>query len=504
MPDEIKAAYEAISSINKEAYKDIFLISNQVLSKNPVNNDFISNFLNKKDFPNVPWWVVTCKLFTYYAKSFLHLAMYLLKFLEYYLSGLRFYPDGGKEELIAIDICFIIESIKISQGFHDFYFPGLEAVLKKKNKHFAYIPFFYSASYYKRPFELYDALRILKKEKVPIVTEFQMLSLGDLRSLLIFMLAYPFRVLRFSKTLERGSYKERLIRHELIETLGQVTFYSFSRYLLGKRLLTLPYEKIKLISWYENQPIHKNLYMGLRTKPGKASIYGAQLFLHPRDYLYILPDEDEQVFGVIPDKIIANGPSYIPEGTRLNYALGPSLRSAKVFDVVVKKEDQKNIVVLLPCFKEEADNILQMLSDADLRSQNILLKAHPALPVEKFMSRIPPYVTVTNEDTYKLFKTAKAVVSAASSVLVEAASIGIPSISVKGTKQFDYSNPLSEYGKGIIWEEVKSPEELRRQIEKIEYLLENEPEKIRAVADKYKSMFFCEATEENIEKAFEL
>lgn len=35
LEDKLKKAYDVLSSVNEEAYKDIYLLSNQVLSKNP-------------------------------------------------------------------------------------------------------------------------------------------------------------------------------------------------------------------------------------------------------------------------------------------------------------------------------------------------------------------------------------------------------------------------------------------------------------------------------------
>ena len=109
-----------------------------------------------------------------------------------------------------------------------------------------------------------------------------------------------------------------------------------------------------------------------------------------------------------------------------------------------------------------------------------------------------------SEQIYKLFETAKIVISAASGTLVEAASLGIPVISIKNPRRFDFDNSLPEYGKGMIWEEAGSPEELLDGIHKLENIMNKEPEEVKAIASKYKDMFFSEPTEESIIKAFDL
>jgi hypothetical protein len=106
---------------------------------------------------------------------------------------------------------------------------------------------------------------------------------------------------------------------------------------------------------------------------------------------------------------------------------------------------------------------------------------------------------------YELFKTAKIVIGAASGTLIEAASLGILVISVKNINRFDY-NPLPEYGKGIIWEEVTNSIELKGTIARFEAALKDEVKnsEIEKVAKEYKRMFFCEPIEENMIRSLEL
>ena len=102
-------------------------------------------------------------------------------------------------------------------------------------------------------------------------------------------------------------------------------------------------------------------------------------------------------------------------------------------------------------------------------------------------------------------KTSKIVIGAASGSLAEAASFGIPVISVKNMSGIDY-NPLPEYGRGIIWDEVTSSFELERAITQFECALKDKIKnsEIEKVAKKYKEMFFCEPTEESIIRSLEL
>lgn len=502
--DRIKKASNAISLVNKEAYKDVFLLSNHVLSRSPFDNNFLNRYLNRENVKGYPLYRLSFRLLSYYLKSFFHFMMYLLKFVEYYLSSFKFSPSVKNKDIIIIDTIFNIEKIEREGRFRDLFFCGLKETLEKREKHYAYLPFFYSTSYHKKPFELYRILKILKKEKVPVITEYQLLKFHDTLKILQFIITYPLHIFKLISMLKADTYEIRLLRYELLDTLDQVTFYNFSRYLTGKRAVRLPYKNFKVISWYENQPLHKNLYKGLRSDTSKVEIYGAQLFIRPMDLIYMEPDKNEEPFGVVPDCIVSNGPFYIPENSGFRYRLGPSLRSRDIFQTQVQREKQKSIVVLLPFFNDDAENILEIISDARLSSRKILLKPHPAIPLKKYRHAVPGHIIMTNEDVYKLFQEAKIVIGASSNTLLEASSLGIPVISVRNNKRFDFYNPLPEYGEGIIWEGITNSEELIRQINKFDCVLKGNHKEIDIVANRYRRMFFYEVTDENIGKAFDL
>jgi len=231
--ERMKTAYETISGVNKEAYKDIFLISNLVLSKNPFNTDFLNRLLDNKIPEPHSIFTLVLKLLVYYLKSLIHLFLYVLKFVE---SGISFSKSPGfkkNKELILIDVFFINDRINKSGRFSDPFFPGLESVLKKRGEEYAYLPCFYNSVGNKKIFGLYKTLRILKKDGIPVLSEYRLLKTKDFLLLLHFILAYPWHLLRFLRKLREKKPEIKLLRHELLDGLGDVTFYNFSRYLQG-------------------------------------------------------------------------------------------------------------------------------------------------------------------------------------------------------------------------------------------------------------------------------
>jgi len=496
----INKAYAFLSSVTKEAYKDIFLLSNQVLSKNPYTNNFLNGYFNLTEIRQPCFSLILIKLLRYYFFSFKDFICYLLEFIQYLFSSVHFKHLKDKKELILIDNFFLTDKIKEEDNYRELYFPGLVDVLKKKNKNYAYLPVFDGIKKYSA---LHNVFRILRRENIPLLSEYQLLSVGDLFNILFFVIRYPFKVIKLAKGIDNKAHEEKLLKSELIDTLSQVTFRSFSRFLQGKRIANLGYESIKVISWYENQVIDKNLYKGLRMDNAKVKIYGAQLFVIPRGMLNFIPDENETIFGIVPDKIMVNGPGYIPEKTSLNYAVGPSLRYSKILKITARKEDKVNILVSLPYLMDDAINILRVVNDAKNMPIPFLVKAHPSTGVDEIRHLLPSGAILTRGSNHELFKTTKILISSVSGTLVEAASLGIPSIVIKNPGKVDF-NPLCDYGRGVIWDEASGSETLRQQIDKFEYELKNNLEQIENIANIYKREFFCDPDEHNISKSFDL
>lgn len=497
--DILQEVYDFISGINQKAYKDIYLLSNQVLSKNPFTNNFLRKYILRKDAGPFNAFRLVCKLSLYYINS---IRFYLCYCFNCFL-GKMFSPrkvfSGKRKEIVIIDVFFLVDQIENSKIYRDPYFPGLEDVLKKKNCDYAYVPVFY---WIRNSFSFIKMLRKLRSQNVPVLPEFRLLTFLDLLHIGYFLLRYPFHVIKLANSLENRGFALKLLRYELFDTLDQVTFLSFSRYLQGRRVAKLPVDSIKVISWYENQVIGKNFLKGLRSGGEKIKTYGAQLFLYPRSCLNIIPDKNERIFGIVPDNILVNGPEFIPRGTNLNFSVGPSLRYSRIFNDRIKKADQVEIVVLLPYSTEDAENILRVISESS-SNRRFLVKMHPGFKNYPFKYLSSPKFMIKDEDSYSLFNQAKIVISCGSGTLLEATSLGIPVISIRNPARFD-SNPLPGIGKGVIWEEAVSGDEIEKKILQLEKALVDNQDDIARISNEYKKMFFNEISDDAIIKAFEL
>ena len=99
----------------------------------------------------------------------------------------------------------------------------------------------------------------------------------------------------------------------------------------------------------------------------------------------------------------------------------------------------------------------------------------------------------------------KLVIGRSSGTLVEAVSLGIPTIVLaEGNRLGNDYIPLNIDGRGLIWDKASNVTEAIKLIEQFEQNLKTNSIEIESLAKKYRGMFFCEPTREKIIEAFEL
>ena len=296
----------------------------------------------------------------YYKDSFRLFWGYAKNKIDWMKARQGFSLDVGTNELVIIDTFFLTNKILKDGKFTELYFDGLNQVLNKQNIVYAYLPVFINC---RTRLQFQDTLRLLAKDKIPVLTEYQLLSVADLLRIIIFIIFYPFYVLRLVYAEKENSNISRVIKKDLLNTIGHVTFHSFSRYLQGKKIASLAFKNIKLISWYENQVIDKNLYKGLRSDDSKVKIFGSQHFLWGDSIMYHQCDPSEIKHGIVPDKVLVNGNYYLFEDDRINIDIGPSFRNKKVFDYEINFNERSDLLVALPYFHYEII-LLRFISNA--------------------------------------------------------------------------------------------------------------------------------------------
>lgn len=496
----LEALYRYFYKINREAYKNVWLLPNQVLSKNLEWGDALNRYhLNRgtnMSFMRVIFLIVYSFLRNIYA-----LLCFVLKKICFGLVRPSSPHCGNPvEETVIIDSYFLINRIIKNGKFLDHYLPGLSSTLKKNGIRFVYAPKFFGPE---NPFNFYRAVRVLKREAVPMVTEFQCIKGKDLAKLILFALVYPFLILATAKKIADTSEEAGTLKYALYCSLKSSGIIGYVRYLYGRRLALGFQGNLKCISWFENQALDKCFYKGLRTGNKGVRIYGAQLLVKPSGLLNLTPDEREVQFGVVPDVIVTNGPYYIPEKSPLNYRVGPALRYRHVFQKKPNPNPGGSILLLLPYYVSEADRILRLVKEIALPpDRKVLVKFHPTTDVGLF-EKYSPFFTFTEENIYSLFEQTALVIGSETGSLVEAVAQGIPVIHLESPDGFTY-NPMPGIGQGIVWDNARSRGEVKRLIRDFLHIVRQQKETIVKMAMEYRRQLFSRVSEENIIRVFDL
>ena len=492
----IERLYKYLSEKAREAYQDPLLIANIVLSKQLTSGRVLENYIENKTPPRITSIFVLKMIFLYTVKNLTKFILCLIASFMHKLSGQKFHAKE-EGELIILDTFFLVEEILKNRKFEDSFFPGLSRHLKKIEKKHTYTPRLFGTN---NPFKLFRVFRILKKNNIPVLTHFQVLGFLDYFEAARFLFLYPFSFFRFMKSLG-NSYEDKVLRYGLWKDFGSLELEVEIRFLLGRRLSSMNFNKIKCIGWYENQASDKNFYRGLRHVLGKVEIIGTQFFWRPATYLFINPDEQEIPFHVIPDRVLVDGSAKYFDSNKIRVDVGPTLRNNGLFDNVGEEPSKGEfILVLMSYYDNVNDFMIRIICEGDW-GVPIKIKLHPTTDQKKYQERLSKNFLITNEPLSKLLKSTRIVVGGSSGAQVQIAAKGIPVIDVKNPSEFSHDQ-MPEIGKGTMWDSATSADEMTKHVRHFQDLLKSDPMQLREEGLRLKSLYFSEPTEELINRAF--
>jgi hypothetical protein len=494
---KIEKFYEYMSGISRKAYSDPYLIANDVLCKQDTRGRILERCLSGETPQKVNFFFAAKKTFFYFAKNLTAFLLYLVTAFAHRFSR-QTYQFSEKGELLVLDTYMVAGRILEQSQFKDTFFPGLADALVRRQKNYVYVPLLFGTMH---PVEWFRVFRIFKKNGDSVLTEFQLLQIADYLEVVRFIFLYPLSVQRFARNLST-SYEDEVLRHGLWQALDSVTFGAYVRFLLGKRLSLLKVDKIRCLSWYENQIFNKNFYRGLRSIPEKVDIVGAQLFIRPHTLLNIVFDEREASFDVLPDKVLVNGPGYCFESDYVQVDVGPALRYAHLFNTKIHSPDGEIILILMPFWDHVVRCILQVIHDVEWPVP-VEIKFHPSTDKKVYESSLSGRFFVTDKKLPELLSRARIVVGRGSGSQVEAAALGIPVIDILDPGELSHGC-MPEMGKGILWDQAVSAGEVARLVSQFQETLQSDPSRLKEEGARLKSVYFTEPTDELIGQAFGL
>lgn len=462
---------------------------------------------------------VSIKTINYYGANLLFLKQYFSPFIYYaqfiavqilkqtaaIISRLKLGQKNLKDiPFIIIDTFIHDTSISEDGNFKDRYYPFLYEYLKAKGFHLLVHPVLSGFRY--NYFSIYGRMR--KSESLFIVPE-DFLNLFDY----FYALSHPIKVLtqKVKTELFRNFDLYDILKEERRKQPFSLGMQAALIYRLFIKLGLSGIRPLQIINWYENQVIDKALIAGARKAFPNINIIGAQLFLHPPNYLSLFPTQSEADAKLAPDILLETSEyqcRVVQEFTTAIPCLPvAALRYAHIFESESNNTKPKDsaILVLLPFDIQEAVELLLMLKNILylLNKQIvILIKCHPDYSIKKLSAAFSKYAwpsrfEIFTDNIKEALNTASMVVSASSSSMVEAATKGIPVIFI-GRQAVLNQNHLANLD-SEIFTECFSAEEL---IAAINRYLNLAPEKIREykrIGTKLRDMYFTDVSEETMQ-----
>jgi hypothetical protein len=437
----------SLFAFRKEAYKDAYMLTNNLLSKNPFASSLLDRVLGfgttEKKMKRKDIFVALLK---YYRSSFKHFKLLITKVRMYkkYAKSFGF----SKNSLFLVDVYCPVKKVVLDAKFQDDnYFPGLYEYLKSANVEFAVLPAFYDDT--NNMVDLETALSILQNEKdLNFVYGFELLKFVDFVKIAVFALLYPLKLLMILNKKELFCDDiSKIARNEALLGLREVRLYEYARMLYAHRL-EQNYGVLSVLGWYESQPHQKCFYKGLSV----SNITGLILYPYHNSYCFIEPLEAEKYIDVYPNRFLVSQKGALSNYEGFNTLSAPSLRSVRLFELLQKERSTtaKTILVLLPQSTCISDEIIDMVSNSKvLLDATVIIKKHPS----KFDYEVicKDNWRLSNDSFYDILQGVSFVVSTESSTTVEAICYGVPVI-VVGMKDRHTPCYFFKEDRGVAWE----------------------------------------------------
>lgn len=537
--------FEAFSAITAKAFSDNRLLSCPNLSKAPNYGNVLRRFMLRQP-QGKPGFRLWLRVSIRYAVS--NGAHFLFMLLSaFFIRVLGWKPPKNElldpeKPLLLIDSFAVLPRIEKEERYRELYLTGLAEEAEACGHTVVCLYRLYGS---RNPLTLWRALKVLAGER-PGMIEAHLFTAADWLRLLWHGLSYPFALARLIRSLRHypESSPQAYIRDALIHTAGQCVLIGEGRRLAGRRLGLLLASRryaptsgerpggksAHIVTWHENQTVNKCFMRGLaeaEKKTGRRVLTtGAQLSLWPPALLNNFPDDAEASLGLTPDRILVNGPLFLPENTRQNYAVGPSLRYASLFDrqesgtgmasrsgaeaegsnaaSPPRPAGQGPLLVLLSYYPEEARRVLSLVLPFAEAGGEVVYKFHPTAKPEHYSAWLPPSPVIAEGPLSLALDDVKkrqgAVLGSVSGALVEAVVAGIPVLSVAERQPGLGMNYLPDYGKGLLWESIEDGAEVEGALAALTGGLDapGRDEAVRCLRD----MLFTEPNPERVRRDF--
>ena len=480
--------------------------SNITLSRNHLlGSNFLINLLNNS-INRVNLISLIKNILIFYFKNVYYLIFWIINFLI--LKLIRFnkkYDINLKEnKIIIIQTYLDRNSFSSDHKVSDNYFYELYQYLDKKKQRYYILPnIAEKISDFRSRAKI---LRILSKNHNSFINEYDFFNIVDVIKIIKFIISYPFHVLFHSATISNNNDIDLIYKYDLVQTLSKSSFIPFSQLILGKKLKKFfENNEVKIISWNENQLIHRNFCRGIHSP--NIKIYGCQYFMKYPSCRWMFIRENDIKFNVLPNILLVTGKTYLPKKSKLKYLVGSAFRYRDVHDASKQARDLDRIslIIVLPYEQDQSEKLIQFVRNSDYLSKlNISVKIHPDYLHRKkfYKSKISVNWKIINDNNE--LTNYNIIITKATGSIIEFIAKGFSVLVVKNSNNPLALDPLSDDGKKIIWDTIKKPSNFKSLINKLYDIRRNKNKIIRKISNQYKKNYFKKISEKEFKKEFDI
>lgn len=259
-----------------------------------------------------------------------------------------------------------------------------------------------------------------------------------------------------------------------------------------------------IIDWFENQDMDKAANMAYRRYFPGSPVIGYQGFDTQKYWLCAYPTAKEYQCGLLPHTVAVCGQALVEERKRfcqeLSVETAPAFRYKNIWKEYKREEDghPARILVVLPLETGSAKGIVEKLAEVmeyfHGKDITFLLRPHPASRLETICpGSLPASLKIASGDISEYWGNIDVIMGNTSSVLLEAATLGIPVI-VVGDLHGITSNPIPDSVPRDIWRMAFTAYEMIQAIELFVSCSSEDKRRFMIIGEKIREQYFQPVT----------
>ena len=376
-------------------------------------------------------------------------------------------------KITLVDNFIFKDSFAKDGYFYDRYYSGFEKFLSTEEQNQVW--FSPTLIDIKNPLDFIKILIRSKKSKFNFIFEESWLTISDLKNSL-------FSSLKSSQKIKKIPDYEGLDLSPLIEENLKRDIFSpgfakaMNKYQYFRRIKKRGIKINGFLNWFENQTIDRAFNLSAKKFYPDVTTIGYQGYIFPKYELHKNPIDLEIELNTIPNFLALISEREIEKrkkfSRKINFILAPALRYSYLENIQYKEPLNDLILFPLPIDINQSIQLINFADQIDRffdKEVEIVLKCHPKFSIKEFKALVPASMNdkffFSEESIEKLLTKASLVVSSASTVCIEAASVGIPVAIISNSSGLT-RNPLPVPTENDLWAIIYNESDLSTLINK--------------------------------------